>query len=66
MDKAMKRQEERKERGEKSIAEADKCRGGVEDPDFLLPPEVERKLTCSTTPPRWDPRAAFFLRPHLG
>ena len=34
------------ERGEKSIAEADKCRGGVEDPDFLLPPEVERKLTC--------------------
>lgn len=40
------------ERGDKSIAEAEKCRGGAEDPDFLLPPEVARKLTCLSTPSR--------------
>jgi hypothetical protein len=33
------------QRGEKSIAEAERSRGGAEDPDFLLPPEVERTPT---------------------
>lgn len=36
------------EKGDTSIAESEKSRGGVEDPDFLLPPEVERTLTCSS------------------
>ena len=55
------------EKGDTSIAEAEKSRGDVEDPDFFLLPEVERTLACSSAALRHQrrrqPRAAFFLLP---